>query len=315
MMKTKSILLLSILLLAALTLSLTSCTKNTTTTQTPANTTSIQNQSNDETAVTTASDEALNDVDNVLGGNQGTLKSAESLPCNATLDSTTAVQDTITYYITYNGLNCDGNLFRTGAINIKKHTHTEWHKAGATITYIFVNYHIYHVLHPDKAITINGSRTYENVSGGLLIMLGTSLDSIIHKEWGSMTILFDNNTTRSWNIARQLKYTRIDHKLVLTTDGFGSGDGYSHLIIWGINRDGEQFYDQILVPNVFKQKCEWDGCSGQRKMMIPADNKGATITWGYDSNNQLITGNECPTKYKVDWYNNGQSGTMYLLLP
>src|ERR1035438_6523 len=134
MMKTKSILLLSILLLAALTLSLTSCTKNTTTTQTPANTTSIQNQSNDETAVTTASDEALNDVDNVLGGNQGTLKSAESLPCNATLDSTTAVQDTITYYITYNGLNCDGNLFRTGAINIKKHTHTEWHKAGATIT-------------------------------------------------------------------------------------------------------------------------------------------------------------------------------------
>ncbi len=315
-MKTKSIFQLSLFIFAVLIISLTSCKKNTsTTTQTTANTTSIQNQSNDETAVTTASDDALNDVNNVLGGNQGTFKSTESLPCNATLDSTTAIHDTITYYITYNGLNCDGNIFRTGQIDIKKHVHTEWHKAGATITYIYINYHVYHVLHPDKAITINGSRTYENVSGGLLFMLGNTLDSIIHKEWGSMTITFENNTTRSWSIARQLKYTRFDHKLILTTNGYGSGDGYDHLVMWGVNRDGEQFYDQILVPNVFKQKCEWDGCAGQRKMMIPSDNKGATITWGYDSNNQLITGNECPTKYKLDWYNNGQSGTMYLWLP
>jgi hypothetical protein len=315
-MKNISIINLSLYLFAILALSLTGCKKETsTTTQTTANTASIQNQSNDETAVTNASDEALNDINNVLGGGQGTLKSMELLPCNATLDSTTAFHDTITYYITYNGLNCDGNLFRTGQVEIKKHVHTEWHNAGATINYTYINYHVYHVLHPDKAITINGLKTYENVTGGLLFMLGTFLDSIIHKEWGYMVITFENNTTRSWNIARQLTYTRFDHKLILTTDGFGTADSYNNLVIWGMNRDGEQFYDQILQRNVFKQKCEWDGCAGQRKIMIPSDNKGATITWGYDSNNQPITRNECPTKYKVDWYNNGQSGTMYLWLP
>lgn len=314
-MKTKNIIQLSLVLLTALVLSFTGCKKDTSTTTSTPNTTSIQNLSNDENQVTKASDEALNDINNVLDGSGGTLKSTELLPCHATLDSTSAVHDTITYYITYNGTNCDGNLFRTGNINIKKHVFTEWHMAGATITYLYVNYHVYHVLHPDKAITMNGTKTYENVTGGLLFMLGNGLDSIVHKEWGSMTILFDNNTTRSWNIARQLTYTRVSQKLVLKTDGFGSADSLNYLVIWGINRDGEQFYDQILQPNIFKQKCEWDPCAGIKKLTIPSDNKGATITWGYNIHNEPITGDECPTKYKVDWYKNNQSGTMYLFLP
>jgi hypothetical protein len=130
-----------------------------------------------------------------------------------------------------------------------------------------------------------------------------------------MSILFDNNTTRSWNIDRELTYRRVDQKLVLTTTGLGTADGYNNLVIWGINRDGEQFYDELLQPNVFRQKCEWDPCEGQRKLMVPAVNKGVTITWGFDSNNQLITNGNCPTKYEVDWYFNGQTGTMFLFLP
>ncbi|MGA3015220.1 MAG: hypothetical protein ABSD71_14425 [Bacteroidales bacterium] len=316
-MKTSNIIRLSILIFAGLVISLTGCKKNSSSTdQGLSNTTSLQNLANDETQVNKASDEALNDINNVLGGGQETMKSTEGLPCNATLDSTNVVNDTITYYITYNGLNCDGNLFRTGQIEIKKHVNTRWHQAGATVTYIYINYHVYHVLHPAKWITLNGTKTYENVSGGLLFMLGSNgLDSIIHKEWGTMSIAFEDGTTRTWDIARHLTYTMVNEKLVLTTNGLGSADNYNNLIVWGINRDGEQFYDQILVPNVFKQKCEWDPCAGQKKFMVPSAGKGDTITWGYNSDNQPISGDECPTKYKVDWYTPNQSGTMYLFLP
>lgn len=130
-----------------------------------------------------------------------------------------------------------------------------------------------------------------------------------------MTILFDNTTTKSWDVARQLTYTRVNQKLVLKTIGYGSANNYNGLVMWGINRDGEQFYDQIIQPNIFKQKCNWDPCAGMKSVAIPSIPKGDTITWGYDENNQPITGDACPAKYKVNWYRINQSGVMYLTLP
>jgi hypothetical protein len=49
--------------------------------------------------------------------------------------------------------------------------------------------------------------------------------------------------------------------------------------------------------------------------MIPSDDKQATITFGYDNNNQLILNGDCPTKYRVDWQKGSNSGTVYLFLP
>jgi hypothetical protein len=316
-MKPKIIIKLSFFFLALLVIFLAGCKKDnsTTTTSTP-DTSSLQNMANDEANVNNASDEALNDINNVLSGGSGTMKATESLPCNATLDSTAVVNDTITYYITYNGKNCNGNLYRTGQIEIMKHVNTHWYQAGATVIYKYINYEVYHVLNPAKYIIMNGTKTYENVTGGLLFQLLTnSMDSIIHKEWGSMTITFENNTTRSWDVARQLKYTSANSKLILTTNGFGTADNFNNLVIWCLNRDNEQFYDMIIIPNVFRQVCNWDPCSGQKNDTIPAKSKGIKIIWGYDSNNQPITNGDCPTKYMVQWWINSNTGTMYLPLP
>ena len=314
-MRTKKMIKLSLFLIGVLAISVTGCKKdNSSTTQTTANTNSLQNQSTDETRVSQASDEVTNDVNIVMSGQSG-MKSTEGIPCNANLDSTAVINDTMTYYITYNGLNCNGHLFRTGQVQIKRRVNTWWHQAGTTIIYSFINYHVYHVLHPEKAITINGTRTYENVSGGLLFMVPQYIDSVTHKEWGYMNITFEDSTHRTWHFYRQLTYTRVNQQLVLQIAGLGAADGYSNLVIWGVNRNSEQFYDQILQTNVFKQHCDWDPCSGIRKIMIPAGNKSATLTYGYDSNNQLITNDDCPTKFKVDYDINGQIGTIYLLLP
>jgi len=312
-MKTTKILKLSLGLVALTVFGMTSCKKDTTSNPGDTNTASIQNLANDENQATSASDEALNDINTVLAGTSG-LKSTQGLPCNATIDSMAIANDTMTYYVTYNGLNCAGNLNRTGQIEISKHIGTKWWQAGATVTYKFINFHVTHVK-SQKSITLNGRKTYVNVTGGLIFMIPQFISSVTHKDSGYLNVTFDDNTTKFWNVRRQITYTKVNDKYVMTADGFGSADGYDNLVIWGVNRNSEQFYIQILQSVVFRQVCQFDPCTGQKKIMIPSGDKGATLTFGYDSDNQPVTGTDCPTKYKVDWYKGSNSGTLYLFLP
>ncbi|NTW34468.1 MAG: hypothetical protein HGB12_17915, partial [Bacteroidetes bacterium] len=87
-----------------------------------------------------------------------------------------------------------------------------------------------------------------------------------------------------------------------------------NLVAWGTNRHGELFYTQITQSVVRKQVCDWDPSEGIIIHQIPGVNKKATITFGYDDNNVAITGTDCPTKYKLDWEVNGNSGTIFLAL-
>ena len=317
-MKTAKILGLGLFLAVLVAFGTTSCKKDktSTTTENP-NTASMQNLSSDENQVTTANDEATNDINAVLGGTGGT-KSNEGWrkPCNATIDSTSVVQDTITYYITYNGKNCRGNLERHGQVEIKKNVNTRWHQAGAVVYYKFINLQVIH-LRSQKSVTLNGQKKYTNVSGGLIWMVPQYISSVTFKDEGNMTVLFDDNSTKTWNVARQSTFTfsTTDNEYVLTIDGFGSADGYSNLVLWGTNRNSEQFYMQILQSVVHRQFCDFDPCTGVKKMSIPSDSKGATLTFGYNNNDEPVTGNDCPTKYKVDWYKGSKSGTLYLFLP
>ena len=310
-MKTKSIFRFMALLLVVTGLSLSGCKKDKNS-NSNVDPTSMQQLANDENQVQSASDESINDVNAFLSG--GSLKSTESVPCNATVDSTAVVNDTITYYITYNGKNCSGTRTRTGQVEIKKKVGTHWFQAGATVIVKHINFTITK-LSNGKSITLNGVKTHENVTGGLLFQLGTGVTSIIHKTWGHETVTFSDNTTKSWNIARQRTFTGTPSDVVITLDGFGTEDNYSNLVVWGTNRQGENFYTQITQSVVLRQACGWDPCAGIKIHQIPADSKSATLTFGFDSNNQPITGTDCPTKYKLDWQKNNHSGTVYLALP
>ena len=88
---------------------------------------------------------------------------------------------------------------------------------------------------------------------------------------------------------------------------------FDNLEAWGINRKSESFYTQILEPVTRNQVCNWDPSAGIKKHSIPSGSKSATLTFGYDENDQPI-GNECPSKYKLDWQKNNHSGTVYLWL-
>jgi len=310
-MKTKNLIHLAMILVAAAALALTSCKKENINDGT-ANPASMEQLSADENNVENIMNDAENDVSSVMSNN-GNYKSTEFLPCNATLDSLAVVNDTVTMYITYNGLNCNGTRNRTGKIEIKKKVGTHWEQAGATIIYKYINFTVTRVA-TGKSVTLNGTKTFVNVNGGHRWQVGTLITSYIQRASGSMTASFDNGTSRTWNVARQLTYTGTPGQFVLTVDGFGSAGEFENLVVWGTNRQGEEFFTQITQSVVHKQACDWNPVSGIKIHQIPADSKSATITFGFDSNNQPIVGDDCPTRYRIDWQKNNQSGTMFMPL-
>ena len=311
-MKTRNLIRLTALLIAVIGLSFSGCKKDKNNND-ATDTSSMQQLANDENQVQNASDEAMNDVDILLSGTS--LKSTEILPCNATLDSTRTVGDTITLYVTYNGYNCNHTRIRTGHVEIRKLVGTPWSQAGATVLVKHINFTITRVSN-GKTITLNGTKIHQNVSGGFISELGNgTVTSIVHKTTGYETVTFSDNTTRTWNIARKKTFTGTPTLLVLTLEGFGSAVNYNNLVVWGTDRKGENFYTRITQPVVLRQHCDWDPCIGVKIHEIPSDSKSATITFGYNNNNQPITGDECPTKFRVDWQKNNHSGTIYLPLP
>lgn len=311
-MKTRKLIQLSFMLVALIGISLTGCKKDNLN-QGDTDTSSMLQLTTDEINVENAMDDASKDAEAVMsyGGGQG--KSATGLPCNATIDSTSVVNDSITLFITYDGLNCNGTRNRTGRIEIKKAVGTHWGQAGASVIYKFIDYTVTRVA-TGKSLKFNGTKTFLNVSGGFIWQLGFGATSIVHRTTGSMQTTFDNGATRTWNVARQLTYTGTHNQLLMTIDGFGTAGEYANLVTWGTNRNDEAFYTQITQSVVHKELCSWDPAAGIKIHQIPAKDKSVTITFGYNDNNEPVTGDECPTKYRADWQRNGNSGTIYVLL-
>jgi len=311
-MRTKNLISLAVMLVSAIALLTASCKKDDLN-KGNADPSSLVQLSADENNVESIMNDAEGDITSVMSNSGSNLKSTAWLPCNANVDSLAIANDTITIFITYDGLSCNGTRIRTGKIEIKKKVGTHWEQPGATIIYKYIDFTVTRVA-TNKSVTLNGTKTFENVNGGHRWQVGTTISSYVEKVSGVMQASFDNGTSRSWNVARQLTYTGTPGQIVLSIDGFGSAGEFQNLVVWGTNRQGEEFYTQIVQSVVCRQACDWDPVSGIKIHQIPADSKSATITFGFDSNNQPVTGNDCPTRYRIDWQKNNQSGTSYLPL-
>lgn len=311
-MKTKNLQQLAIILVSSIALLFTSCAKEDLSSGL-VDPVSLEQLSTDENNVENIIADAEGDITSVLSNNGSGLKSTAWLPCNATVDSSARINDSVTIYITYNGTTCNGNRSRTGKIEVKKKVGTHWEQAGATVIYKYINFKVTRVT-TGKSVTLNGTKTFVNVNGGHRWQVGTTISSFVERISGSMQASFDNGTARTWNVARQITFTGTQGHYIRTVDGFGSTGNYQNLVVWGTNRQGEEFFTQITQSVVSRQTCEWDPSSGIKLNQIPSDNKSATITFGYNSTNEPIVGDECPARYRVDWQRNNKSGTSYLPL-
>ena len=238
-------------------------------------TSEVSTQSDDESRFSAESD-AVSNAANAAMATEAYFngRSLITVICDATLVADT-VSNPRTLTITYNGTNCLGNRTRTGVVVLSIPAGTRWKNPGAAITMYIQNLKVTR-LSDNKSMTINGSAIMTNVSGGLLINL-PSLQSIIHTVTSAgVTVTFDNNMQRSWQISRQRVFT-YNNGVVITETGTHTDGTTTGIAEWGFNRFGNPFTSSILEPIVVRQDCNFRIVSGKIQYSRPEITASATF--------------------------------------
>lgn len=256
----------------------TSCQKDAVTATDYTNETTVH--SDDQSRFSSEVDGVANDANAALEATSGFTGRTESIQsiCDATIAVDT-LSNPRTITITYNGTNCLGNRTRTGVIVISMPQGVRWKNAGAALSVTFQNLRITRVS-DNKSITMNGTLTFTNVSGGLLFNLPT-LGTITHTITSSnMSVTFDNGQQRSWQVARQRVFT-YNSGIVITTTGTHTDGAISGIAEWGTNRFGNTFTTIITQPLIIRQDCNFRMVSGKVSHATTLFN--ATVTFGLDA--------------------------------
>ena len=284
-MKTKIVLLLAtVFFLVAI---FTACKKENNNSQKNDNSAEVAVQSDDQSRFSTEIDAVATDADISIensSGFTGRISQGQSpLLVDTVCDANVAydiASDPRTITITYNGGNCWGTRTRTGKVIISMAQAVHWKDPGAQLTLTFQDLKITRVS-DNKSITINGTQTYTNVSGGLLINLLT-LGTITHSITSSnMSITFDDGTQRTWNVSKQRVYTFGGTNVSVTITGTHTEGAVTNIAEWGTNRLGHAFTSSTVQPVVIRSDCNFRVTSGEIKHVLP--NVAADATFGLDA--------------------------------
>jgi len=322
----------SLLMAASLSLFLLACKKDSNNSKGAPSNADLQTQSDDENRVSNETDAAFDDVNTSMNGQASVTGTSEAAPirygvavqggtahdtvksliCDAvvTIDTIDATRNLT---ITYNGGNCQLTRTRTGSIVVSWAKGAQWAIAGTSFTVTFNNLKITRVL-DGKSITLNGTHTYTNVSGGNIFSLNAnSTKPIVHTISSSnMSITFDNGATRTWSVARQRVYKYANSVLTVTISGLHTDGSTTGISEWGTNRFGNNFSTVIAQPVVFSSGCVYRVISGQ--VILNNALGSTTITFGLDSTG-IATG--CPVAgayfyFKLVWA--GVNGKVYTVI-
>jgi hypothetical protein len=252
-------------LIAAVTI--TACKKSSKTEEADETTVSQQltQHADDQSRVSNDLDAVDNDINVAVEstptfGRLAHVQQVMQLPCDATVtfDSTATDRRMI---ITFTGSACDSFRTRTGTITIAMPRTQHWRDSGATLSETIANLKITR-RSDNKSITINGSRTVKNVTGGRVatIQPGTA---VVHTIDGAMSITFDDNTVRQWNVARKRTFTRPVNNITMSISGTHTDNGITGIAEWGTTRYGVAFATQIAEPLKFNQECQFRLGSGK----------------------------------------------------
>ena len=291
-----------ILYLSVLTLSLafffTSCKKDSTASN--DSNTQVTTQADDQSRVSTETDATTNDANaslEVSPSISGRTDGFQGLICDATIVADT-VSSTRTITITYNGTNCSGTRTRTGVVVISIPAGVHWKDAGAVVTISYQNLKITRIS-DNKSITINGTHTLTNVSGGLLVNLPT-VKTITHTITSSnMSVTFDDGSQRTWSVARQRVFT-YNNGVVVTITGTHTDGNNTGIEEWGTTRFGTSFANSIISPLVVSQGCNFRITSGATQHVSALAT--VVVTFGLDASGNATS---CPGSgsyyYKAVW--------------
>jgi hypothetical protein len=318
-MKSRNVIKLMAILVAVIGINIAGCKKDKTTpTSTTPDPSSLTQLTKDDNQVQSSDNEISNDANAVLSSSKvnsvrenfkGMDSVAPPANCIITID-TVGTNQVITFV--YNGLNTNGTFSRTGTVIVTKALGVKWLTINASITIQYVNLAVTRIA-SGKQFIYNGTMTWTNISGGLILNLnGTG--TVTHQITGNMSITFDDGTQRTWTVNRQRVWSgTYPLALVLSESGFGTSGTYNNCTEYGTNRNGEAFFTQVspTTPVVFNETCLWVPNSGVLIHSIPSTPKSATITFGYNSSDQLVSSGDCATYYQLVWTWKTSTGTLY----
>lgn len=277
----------------ALSVSFMSCKKD----KESDNNTDLATHSDDQSRVSSGTDDIATDANDAAGSFSafGRVNGvATVLPCNATatLDSTATLRR-IT--VVYNGNNCQQTRNRVGTVVLTMPLTQHWGDVGAVLN-IETQSLVITRLVDNKSITINGSMTVTNFTGGRVIDLTAGSQPIIHDIVSpGISVTFDNASHRDWQVSKRRTFS-YDAGIVISTAGTHSEAGITNISEWGTNRFGNPFTSAITAPMVIRQDCSWRLVSGQITHQGTLGN--VVATFGLDANGNTTT---CP----------GLTGTYY----
>ena len=306
----KSLFNLLMALTALLMLTVVSCKKSSTDTDTDY-TEEFKTQSEDHTLMSSQSDDVTADVNTILENDPTLAGRPLYTICGATVASgSTFTTRTVT--ITFNGNNCNNTRLRTGTIELSIPKTKKWKDAGTVLTLTFTNFKIKR-LSDSKSITLNGTETYTNTSGGTLLNVAVNNATVTHDIASSgLSLTFDDGTQRLWEVSKRRVYSNSGGNITLTVTGTHSDGTNSDIAEWGTNRRGKVFTARIVEPIVMKQDCEFRIGSGKicyTKFVVPV-----YLTFGLNASGVTTTcpGISNPYYLKIEW--NKLNGTAQSVL-
>jgi len=301
-MKTNLIIKTGITTAIALALVFTSCRKKEMEDdddETPA----FSAQANDAQTNSANADDAYTDADNAMSNSRtiaGTSTASTTTifwPCDAAADTSQIQQGIVT--LTFNGNGCNGKI-RTGVIKYELLNYaagTRWKDVNAKLILNFINFK---TTRNGKSMTINGIHNLVNISGGLVSELAGDKPSVVRTvRSNNMSVLFDDNTTRTWSVAKRRTWDYNGGNLKFTITGDTTVNGFNNACAWGTNRKGSAFTTQVSQPVVHLKNC------GFNKPVLGVkihnvSGRVATVTLGTNASGS-IDGSTCPNNFKVEW--------------
>lgn len=286
----KTLLKISLIVFAAISLSLSSCKKNDNSETENDDSSAETQQVNDESLMQNESENSLDEVNLAVSGSTFGKTGAIA---GATIVDSPSIK---AVFITYNGASADGKRMRVGDVKVQLVTGNNWGEEGAQIRVTYTNLRISHIA-TGKSITINGYHLITNVNGGRAFVSA----SVTHTVRGEMQVSFDNATSRNWQVARRRVVNFDNGNYDVTISGDTTLEGLSKIVVWGTNRLGNSFYTQIAQPIVFNSMCPGKPISGEKIHKKLA--REITVTFGVDAAGNPVSGTTCPYGIKISWLN------------
>ena len=306
-------------LLAASSLFLASCKKETPEPAPPPVQQESGESSTDNRDVQSEDDVVMGDINTVIMDNSrfsgrvsGAQGAASATLCGLSVDTAGAAGGSLT--LNFDGTTCN-NRTRTGAIKVAIQgysTGMRWKNAGCVLRVEFVDYKVTRAS-DQKSVKLNGVQYFTNVSGGgwwELLFVKTQTVLVTSVTGTDLKVTFDDGKIATYNIHRKVSYSLPNNILTCTAEGIGSNGSLQNLENYGTTRQGEAFTSQVNTPIVWNWTCgAFAPLGGDVNIQVAGKAFTLRCTFGTDAAGNPVTvgSNQCPYGWKLQWSVNGQN--------